>query len=86
VDDVAKGDILVATQTNADYIEAIKNAGGIIVEEEGFTSHAAVVGLRLGVPVLLGVKGCTKNIADGIIITLDSQRGVVYSGNTGKDL
>jgi pyruvate kinase len=84
VDDVAKGDILVASQTNADYIEAIKNAGGIIVEEEGFTSHAAVVGLRLGVPVLLGVRGCTQIIADGIIITLDSQRGVVYSGSTGK--
>ncbi|MCS6815637.1 MAG: PEP-utilizing enzyme, partial [Cyanobacteria bacterium] len=41
---------------------------------------AAVIGLRLGVPVIIGVKDATKSIRDGAILTLDMQRGLIYSG------
>ncbi|WP_373525505.1 pyruvate kinase [Nostoc sp.] len=74
------GDILVATRTNADFVEAIRKAAGIIAEDESLTSHAAVIGLRLGVPVIVGVKQATQVIRDGAIITLDMQRGLIYSG------
>lgn len=76
------GEILVASSTNADYVEAIRKAAGIITEEDGITSHAAIIGLRLGVPVILGVKNATQIIRDGAIVTLDAQRGLVYSGAT----
>ncbi|MDZ8237360.1 MAG: pyruvate kinase [Nostoc sp. ChiQUE01a] len=74
------GDILVASRTNADFVEAIRKAAGIITEDESLTSHAAVIGLRLGVPVIVGVKQVTQVIRDGAIITLDLQRGLIYSG------
>ncbi len=74
------GDILVAPRTSADFVEAIRKAAGIITEEESLTSHAAVIGLRLGVPVIVGVKQATQVIRDGAIITLDLQRGLIYSG------
>ncbi|MEH2296309.1 pyruvate kinase [Nostoc sp.] len=74
------GDILVAPRTSADFVEAIRKSAGIITEEESLTSHAAVIGLRLGVPVIVGVKQATKAIRDGAIITLDLQRGLIYSG------
>ncbi len=74
------GDILVAPRTSADFVEAIRKAGGIITEDESLTSHAAVIGLRLGVPVIVGVKEATHAIRDGAIITLDLQRGLIYSG------
>ncbi len=74
------GDILVAPRTSADFVEAIRKAAGIITEEESLTSHAAVIGLRLGVPVIVGVKQATQMIRDGAIITLDLQRGLIYSG------
>ncbi len=77
---LSPGDILIAPRTNADYIEAIKTAGGIVTEEAGLTSHAAIIGLRLGIPVLLGVKDCTTRIPDGVVLTLDPQKGVIYSG------
>jgi pyruvate kinase len=77
------GEILVARSTNADYVEAIRKAAGIITEDESITCHAAVIGLRLGVPVIVGVKNATNLIRDGAIITLDTQRGLVYSGTTG---
>ena len=76
------GEILVAPATNADFIEVIRKAGGIITEEESLTSHAAVIGLRLGVPVIVGVKQATEVIREGAILTLDAQQGVIYSGAT----
>lgn len=75
-----RGDILVASRTNADFVEAIRKSGGIITEDESLTSHAAVIGMRLGVPVIVGVKQATQVIRDGSILTMDTRRGLVYSG------
>ncbi|BAU09864.1 pyruvate kinase [Leptolyngbya sp. NIES-3755] len=76
------GEILVAPSTNADHIDAIRKAAGIVTEDSSLTSHAAVIGLRLGIPVLVGVKNATGMIRDGEIVTLDVQRGLVYSGGS----
>jgi pyruvate kinase len=51
---VQDGDILVAKTTDKDYLPAIKKASGMVVEASGLTSHAAVVGLSLGIPVVVG--------------------------------
>ncbi len=74
------GEILVAPGTSADYVEAIRKAAGIITEEDGLACHAAVIGPRLGVPVIVGVKNATEVIRDGTILTLDLQRGLIFSG------
>ncbi|MDS3861912.1 pyruvate kinase [Thermosynechococcaceae cyanobacterium BACA0444] len=78
------GEILVTSRTNADYVEVIRKAAGIITEEESLTSHAAVLGLRLGIPVIVGVKNATDIIREGTILTLDVQRGLVYSGSVNS--
>ncbi len=75
------GEILVTSRTNADYVDVIRKAAGIITEEESLTSHAAVLGLRLGIPVIVGVKNATTIIREGTILTLDVQRGLVFSGS-----
>ncbi|HEY9695143.1 MAG TPA: pyruvate kinase [Oculatellaceae cyanobacterium] len=74
------GEILVARNTNVDFVELIRKASGIITEDDSLTSHAAVIGLKLGVPVIVGVKNATEVIRDGAILTLDTQRGIIYSG------
>lgn len=74
------GEILVVSKTSADYVDLIRKASGVVTEEDSITSHAAVIGLRLGVPVIVGVQGATDIIRDGTILTLDMQRGLVYSG------
>jgi pyruvate kinase len=79
-----RGEILVAPRTSADFVEAIRKAAGIITEEASLTSHAAVIGLRLGIPVIVGVKQATEVIRDGAILTLDMQRGLIYSGALGN--
>jgi len=75
------GEILVAKSTSADFIDAIRKASGIVTEDASLTSHAAVIGMRLGVPVMMGVPQATDIIRDGAIVTLDMQRGFVYSGS-----
>lgn len=80
------GDILVVQTTNADYVEAIRKAGGIITEDENVTCHAAVIGLRLGIPVIVGMKNATSIIRDGGILTLDAQRGLVSAGATNPSI
>jgi pyruvate kinase len=74
------GEILVASNTSVDMIEAVRKAAGIITEEASLTSHAAVIGLRLGIPVIVGVKNAIAAIREGEIVTLDMQRGLVYAG------
>ncbi|MGI0491257.1 pyruvate kinase [Alkalinema pantanalense CENA528] len=74
------GDILVAPSTSANYVDAIRRAGGVVIEDSNVTGHAATIGLRLGVPVIVGVKDATSVIRDGEIVTLDMQQGLVYSG------
>ncbi|MGB3309330.1 MAG: pyruvate kinase [Nodosilinea sp.] len=83
VNDFNDGEILVVPHTNADFVEVIRRAGGIVTEDDSPTSHAAVIGLRLGVPVITGVKNATEIIRDGSILTLDTRRGLVYSGALG---
>jgi pyruvate kinase len=78
------GEILVVHNTTADFVDAIRKAAGVVAEEDSLTSHAAVIGLRLGVPVIIGVKHATERIQDGAILTLDLQRGLVYSGAVGN--
>ena len=80
LNDFNSGEILVAPSTNAGFIEIIRQAAGIITEEDSLTSHAAILGLRLGIPVIVGFKEATKVIREGAIVTLDAKRGAVYSG------
>jgi pyruvate kinase len=75
------GEILVATRTEAKHVDAIRKASAIITEDSDRNSHAAVLGLRLGIPVIVGVENATAMIRDGTILTLDIQKGLVYSGS-----
>jgi pyruvate kinase len=74
------GEILVVRETSAAYLEAIRKARGVIAEEEGRQSHAAVIGERLGVPVIVGVANATIELRMGEIVTLEVLEGVVHRG------
>lgn len=74
------GQILVTFDTDRDFIPAIEKASAIITEVGGLTSHAAIVGLEFGIPVIVGLEGATSIIPDGEVVTIDGQRGLVYKG------
>jgi pyruvate kinase len=76
-----EGEILVASKTEAFHVDAIRKAAAIVTEDGDRNSHAAILGLRLGIPVIVGVENATMMIRDGTILTLDIQKGLVYSGS-----
>jgi pyruvate kinase len=76
------GDILVAVSTDKEYMPAFEKAGAVITEQGGITSHAAVCGLNLSIPVILGVANATDNLHDGMEVTVYAETGVVYSGQS----
>ncbi len=76
------GDILVTIDTSKDMMPYIERASAIVTEQGGLTSHAAIVGLNLGKPVIVGTKDATKELHEGEIITVDSIRGLIYKGET----
>lgn len=77
---VEPGDILVAPATDAEHVPAMERAAAVVTEEGGLTSHAAVVCLSLGIPVVVGAAGATGQIRDGEVITVDGARGLIYRG------
>ena len=84
INDFNPGEILVTASTNAQFVDIIRQASGIITEEDDITSHAAVIGLRLGIPVIVGFKNATDVIREGAILTVDAKRGLVYSGTVSN--
>lgn len=81
VEKVEKGDILVTTMTDIDFMPAVEKCGAIVTEEGGLTSHAAIVSMSLGIPILLGVSDAFDKLKEGDIITVDPRRGLVFAGN-----
>lgn len=74
------GDILVIPETNNDLVGILRKASAIITEKSGLTSHAAVVGMTLDIPVICGAEGATEILKNGTTITIDGSRGQVYGG------
>ena len=78
--EIEQGDIIVASSTDKDMMDIINKASAIITEECGLTSHAAVVGVILGIPVIVSATNALKLIEDNETITIDAQSGLVYKG------
>lgn len=75
-----EGDIIVSQDTDRDMVKYIEKASGIITEQGGLTSHAAIVGLNLHKPTIVGASQATTILKDGDLVTLDSTTGLVYKG------
>ncbi|WP_290596684.1 MULTISPECIES: pyruvate, water dikinase [unclassified Archaeoglobus] len=81
---VEEGDILVTTMTTPDMVPAMKRAAAIVTDEGGMTCHAAIVSRELGVPAIVGTKEATKVLKDGMIVTVDGEKGIIYEGRIEK--
>jgi pyruvate kinase len=73
------GCILAAPATDAEFVPYMKRAAAVLTAEAGLSSHAAIVGLSLGVPVIVGVVNL-PSLPRGRVVTVDAQRGVIYQG------
>ncbi|EIW17932.1 MULTISPECIES: pyruvate kinase [Pelosinus] len=74
------GDILVVTGIDEETAIYASKAAAIIAEEGGLTSNAAIVGISVGIPTIIGVDGAVKRLQDGMLVTVDGARGLIYQG------
>ncbi|MDN6397991.1 MAG: pyruvate kinase [Alkalibacterium sp.] len=77
-----EGGILVVKSTDKDYLPAIEKSSAIVVEQGGLTSHAAVIGIAMGIPVIVSAESATDLINQDELITVDARRGIIYRGAT----
>lgn len=75
-----KNRILVMRSTDAEHVPLLQEAAGLIVEEGGFSSHAAISCLSLGKPAIIGATEATQLLLEDEQITLDIMRGLIFRG------
>lgn len=77
---VKEGDVLVTKMTSPDFVPAMRRVSAIVTDSGGQTSHAAIVSRELGVPCVVGTKNATSFLTNGLIVTVDGSKGLVYKG------
>ncbi len=83
LDKVKQGDIMVTVMTMPDMVPGMRRAGAIVTDEGGMACHAAIVSRELGCPAVVGTKKATKVLKDGMTVTVDGSKGIVYEGRVG---
>ncbi|TMP98679.1 MAG: phosphoenolpyruvate synthase [Thaumarchaeota archaeon] len=83
---IQKGEILVTKMTTPDYVPAMMKAAGIVTDEGGMTSHAAIVSRELGVPCVVGTGRATKALTQDTLLTVDGTKGLVFRGRVEAEI
>ena len=60
----------------------MKKCAGIITEVDGTDSHAAIVGLALNKPVIVGAKNATLLLKTGANVNMYAGKSVVTTATT----
>ncbi|HVL87851.1 MAG TPA: phosphoenolpyruvate synthase [Candidatus Thermoplasmatota archaeon] len=80
LDRCKEGDVLVTPMTMPDMVPAMKRAAAIVTNEGGMTCHAAIVSRELGIPCVVGTKKATTLLKEGLVVTVDGEKGLVAEG------
>ena len=74
---IAKGDVLVTESTTEAFNILLPLLGGIVTDNGGLLSHAAIVSREYGIPGVVGTREATERIADGVMVRVDGDAGEV---------
>lgn len=80
LDRIENGDILVCRSADSSFAPYLNRVQAMIAEEGGLTSDAAIMGLNMGLQVIVGARDATSLLQNGMLITIDTAHGRVYSG------
>lgn len=71
------GDIIVASDTCKEMLPMIRQASGLIVENRDENCHAAIAGMSLELPVILGASEALRILKSSAYVELDEENGIV---------
>ena len=74
---IAKGDVLITESTTEAFNILLPLLGGIVTDNGGLLSHAAIVSREYGIPGVVGTREATERIADGMLVRVDGDAGEV---------
>jgi len=74
------GEVLVAKMTNPDWLPTMRRASALVTDTGGMTCHAAIVARELKVPCIVGARTATRDLTDGMVVTVDGTHGRVLAG------
>jgi phosphohistidine swiveling domain-containing protein len=74
---IANGDVLVTESTTEAFNILLPLLGGIVTDNGGLLSHAAIVSREYGIPGVVGTREATERIADGVRVRVDGDAGEV---------
>lgn len=77
---VEAGDIVVTSMAESYLAPYLEHIAGLVAEEGGLTSNAAIMGLNARIPVIVGARDATSILKNGLVITMDTPRGRIYKG------
>ena len=69
------------SESSKEMLPYIKTAAGVITEDKSEDCHAAIVGLTLGIPTIIGASHATQILKKGAVVTMDAKTGIVSSNN-----
>ncbi len=69
--------ILVCPSTDPAWTPLFLHAAGLVMERGGLLSHGAVVAREYGVPAVVNIPNATRHIADGQMLQVDGNQGIV---------
>jgi pyruvate,water dikinase len=75
---IPQGVILIAPLVTPDWLPLLQEVVGIVTEQGGMTSHAAILSRELGIPAIVNAKDATSIVQSGERLMLDGDRGEVY--------
>ena len=76
-DMVLNGEILVTHRTDPGWIPLYPSISGLLVERGGLLSHSAIVAREMGLPTVVGIKGLTKKLKNGMKIKMNGETGLI---------
>jgi len=74
---IARGDVLITESTTEAFNILLPLLGGIVTDNGGLLSHAAIVAREYGIPGVVGTREATERIADGVRVRVDGDAGEV---------
>lgn len=80
IEEIREGDILVCKSAYKFLVPNLGKAAAIIAEEGGLTSDAAIIGLTMGIPVVVGATDATRILKNAMLVTVDTAHGRIYGG------
>jgi pyruvate,water dikinase len=71
------GEVLVCPIASPAWSVLFAQAGAVVTDAGGASSHAGIIAREYGIPAVLGTRDATRRLGDGQVVTVDGTAGLV---------